>query len=241
MKSNTIQLIINLNLAKRLSEKEKIKLVECFANGKTIEELTVQFAYTKLTIVKHLKNNLGEEKYKEIINQGKQVTKTFSIESERVNSHSNNKETSSNHKKEFPSTKEFPSANQSSEELFPLSPFFEITPLNCEIENTLQKDLSSVPISEIDFPKVVYMIVDKKIELEVKYLREYTEWQFLSDEELSRKTIEIYLDMKIAKRFCNKDQKVIKVPNTDVFRIVSPILLKKGISRIVSADKLISL
>ena len=222
-------------MGKRLSEKEKINLVECFVKGKTIEELTEQFAYTKLTIVKHLKNNLGEEKYKEIINQGKQVTKTFTIESEKVYSNSNNKEISSNDKKEFHST------NQSSEELFPLSPFFEITPLNCEIENTLQKDLSSVPISEIDFPKVVYMIVDKKIELEVKYLREYTEWQFLSDEELSRKTIEIYLDMKIAKRFCNKDQKVIKVPNTDVFRIVSPILLKKGISRIVSADKLISL
>ena len=227
--------MIRLTLGKRLSEKEKINLVECFAKGKTIEELTEQFAYTKLTIVKHLKNNLGEEKYKEIINQGKQVTKTITIESEKVNSDINNREIGKNDKKEYPST------NQSSEELFPLSPFFEITPLNCEIENTLQKDLSSVPISEIDFPKVVYMIVDKKIELEVKYLREYTEWQFLSDEELSRKTIEIYLDIKIAKRFCNKDQKVIKVPNTDVFRIVSPILLKKGISRIVSADKLISL
>ncbi len=222
-------------MGKRLSEKEKINLVESFTKGKTIGELTEQFAYTKLTIVKHLKNNLGEEKYKEIINQGKQVTKTISIESEKVNPDINNRELGKNDKKEYPST------NQSSEELFPLSPFYEITPLNCEIENTLQKDLSSVPISEIDFPKVVYMIVDKKIELEVKYLREYTDWQFLSDEELSRKTIEIYLDMKIAKRFCNKDQKVIKVPNTDVFRIVSPILLKKGISRIVSANQLISL
>ena len=47
--------------------------------------------------------------------------------------------------------------------------------------------------------------------------------------------------MKIAKRFCNKEQKVIKVPNTDVFKIVAPILLAKGISRIVSADKLIAL
>jgi hypothetical protein len=85
------------------------------------------------------------------------------------------------------------------------------------------------------------MIVDKKIELETKYLKEYPDWQFLSQEELNRKTIEIYLDLKIAKRFCNKEQKVIKVPNTDVFRIVAPILLKRGISRIVSQDKLIAL
>jgi len=85
------------------------------------------------------------------------------------------------------------------------------------------------------------MIVNKSIELETKFLKEYPDWQFLSREELNRKTIEIFLDLKTAKRFCNKEQKVIKVPNTDVFRIVSPILLKKGISRIVSADKLISL
>ena len=105
----------------------------------------------------------------------------------------------------------------------------------------MQKDLSSVPLDQIDFPNIVYMIVDKKIELETKYLKEYPEWQFLSQEELSRKTIEIYLDMKIAKRFCNKEQKVIKVPNTNVFKIVAPILLSKGISRIISADKLIAL
>ena len=85
------------------------------------------------------------------------------------------------------------------------------------------------------------MIVDKKIELEIKYLRDYPDWQFLSQEELDRKTIEIFFDLKIAKRFCNKDQKVIKVPNPNVFSIVAPLLLKKGISRIVTTDKLISL
>ena len=49
--------------------------------------------------------------------------------------------------------------------------------------------------------------------------------------------------MKIrnCKRFCNKEQKVIKVPNTEVFKIVAPILRFKGISRIVSAEKLIAL
>ena len=222
-------------MAKRLSEKEKIKLVECFANGQTIGELTKQFSCSKPTIVRHIKKNLGEDKYQEIINQDRTVTKSISVESEKVNSDFINNQIFSDHKKEYPSS------NASSEELFPLSPFFEITPLDCEIESASQKDLSSVPISDIDFPKVVYMIVDKKIELEIKYLKDYPEWQFLSQEELSRKTIEIYLDMKIAKRFCNKEQKVIKVPNTDVFKIVAPILIKKGISRIVSANQLISL
>ena len=85
------------------------------------------------------------------------------------------------------------------------------------------------------------MVVDKKIELEIKYLKDFPNWQFLSNEELNRKTIEIFNDLKVAKRFCNKEQKVIKVSNTDVFRLVAPILLSKGISRIVNSDKLIAL
>ena len=42
-----------------------------------------------------------------------------------------------------------------------------------KIENTERKDFSSVPLEEIDFPKIVYLIVDKSIELEIKYLRDY--------------------------------------------------------------------
>ena len=121
------------------------------------------------------------------------------------------------------------------------SEFIEIVPLNYDIENTLQKDFSSIPISNIDFPKTVFMIVDKKVELEIKYLKDYPKWNFLSQEELGRKTIEIYYDLKVAKGFCGKEQKVIKVPNTNVFKIVAPMLLSRGISRIVSADQLIAL
>ena len=48
--------------------------------------------------------------------------------------------------------------------------FVEIAPLNYEIENTPQKDLSSIPIKDLSFPKIVYMIVDNKIELITKLL-----------------------------------------------------------------------
>ena len=114
-------------------------------------------------------------------------------------------------------------------------------PLEYEVENVPQKDLASIPISDISFPKIVYMIVDKKIELETKYLKDFPDWQFLPKVDLNRQTIEIYFDLKNAKRYCNKDQKVIKVPNTNVLKIVAPLLLSKGISRIVSPDKLIAL
>ena len=85
------------------------------------------------------------------------------------------------------------------------------------------------------------MVVDKIIELETKFLSEYPNWQFLPQEDLNRRTIEIFYDLKAAKRNCNKNQKVIKVPNSKVFEIVAPILISRGISRIVSEEALISL
>ena len=127
------------------------------------------------------------------------------------------------------------------EESYTETSFLEIAPLNYEIDNLHQKDLSSVPIDQVDFPKIVYMFVDNQIELETKLLKEYAIWSFLPEEDLNRKTIEIFFDLKVAKRSCSKNQKVIKVPNSEVFKIVAPILISKGISRIVSSELLIAL
>ena len=126
-------------------------------------------------------------------------------------------------------------------DFIPEDSFLEILPINYEIKNSSRKEFSSVSISEINFPKVVYMIVDKKIELDIKLLKDFPEWEFLPDDDLNRKTIEIFFDLNLAKRSCNKDQKVLKVPNTDVFRIAAPLLTAKGISRIVCAENLIAL
>ena len=76
-------------------------------------------------------------------------------------------------------------------------------------------------------------------ELKTKLLRDYPDWQFLSQKELNRTTIELFFDLQVAKRFCAKEQKVIKVPNPNVFKIAAHILLARGISRIVCPDNLI--
>ena len=85
------------------------------------------------------------------------------------------------------------------------------------------------------------MIVSDKIDLETKLLKDYPKWQFLSESELSRKTLEIYIELKNAKRFCKSNQKVIKIPNSKVFKIVAPILVSRGISRIVFEEDLLAL
>ena len=208
-------------MARRLSVQIKKEISNLFIHEKlSVEQLSKKFECTNTTITRNLKKELGDEKYQEII--GSRIS--------RKNSMRPNKDI------EFEQSRTL--TINSEEQAFN---FVELTPIDYEIENIPRKELSSIPIQEIEFPNVVYMIVSKNIELEIKLLKDYPDWEFLPEEDLKRKSIEIHFDSKSAKRACTKEQKVIKVPNTEVFRIVSPILISRGISRIVSAEKLIAL
>ena len=227
-------------MAKRLTEKQKSEIAENFKNGKTIEGLSKEFNCTTLTITRNLKKNLGEMKYKQFLEKNKnydQLGSHLEIDKKKKNDFELANKISKN---EF-SDDLMLDANQSENDNFSSAEFVEISPLHFEIDNLPRKELSSVPIQEIDFPKTVYMIVDKNIELEIKILKDFPDWEFLPTEDLERKTIEIYTDLKTAKRLCKKEQKVIKVPNTNVFRIASHILISKGITRIIKDDMLIAL
>jgi len=220
---SNIQLV---NLAKRLTENQKKEISQYFTNGKSIEFLTQNYNCTKLTIIRNLKKYLGESKYKKIISVNKQDKDLFTIKEERFN-------------KDLKKNKNIQNSNKS--DYFPTNTFVEIKPIDTNIDESSRRDLSSIPIAEFDFPKIVYLIINNNIELEIKLLKEYPDWQFLPEDDLERKTLKVFFDINSAKNFCKKDQKVIKVPNTNVFNIVAPILLSRGITRIVSDEKLIAL
>ena len=220
-----------MNLAKRLSEKQKEEIKIKFLDNQSVEILSEKFNCTKTTIIRNLKKSLGEKKYKEIL---KRLNEPFDIEGEN-----DNKQTFEENI--IKKTEDTSIGISNEDKISPFESFIEITPLDHDFEDVSQKDISSIPLSEIKLPNMVFLIVKKEIELETKYLKDYPEWQFLPQNDLKRKTIEIHFDLKTAKRICNKDQKVIKVPNTDVFRIVAPILMSRGISRIVAAENLISI
>ncbi len=214
-------------MPKKLSEIQKKEIIDLFVNGETTDSLAEKYQFTKVTITRLLKQAIDPKIYKTLVKDNKK-NKSEDLLNNLFQDESNTKSLISEAKNY--------EANSVTD-----SGFVELTPLIYDIDNEPRKDLSSVQISEVNLPNLVYMIVDNKIELQIKYLKDYPDWQFLSKDELNRKTIEIYYDLKIAKRFCNKEQKVIKVPNTNVFKIVAPILLSRGISRIVCSDKLIAL
>ena len=227
-------------MARRLTEEQIEEIIKCFENGTNIDLLSQKFNCTKLTVIRNLKKNLGELKYIDLLNKNKSLvgkSKTNKIQSSdllKTNIDNADLIKDSNDPKVL-------NENITASNFDPYDSFLEIVPLDYEIDNSSRKELTSVPISEVDFPKVVYMIVDKKIELEIKLLKDFPKWDFLPNNDLKRKTIEIFFDLNLAKRSCNKEQKVLKVPNTEVFRIAAPILLEKGISRIVCPENLIAL
>jgi len=222
-------------LAKKLSEEQKEEMKMNFLDSQSIENLSKKFSCTKSTIIRNLKKSLGEIKYKEILNN---FNSSLSV-SEEILPAVYKQQTTDNNKNN--DEDDFSIARSLEYKSDPFESFIEITPLEHDFDNVPRKDISSIPLSKINLPNTVFMVVKKEIELETKYLKDYPAWQFLPQNDLKRKTIEIHFDMKIAKRNCNKDQKVIKVPNSDVFRIVAPILLSRGISRIVTAENLISI
>ncbi len=225
-------------MTKRLTEKQKQEIVKSFQSGKTIDSLSENYNCTKNTIIRNLKKSLGDSKYKESFNKSKTLeeksrkNKNNDLPKAKFDNENLNND-SINHK--------FLNENITSSNFAPIDSFFEIAPIAYEVDDSSRKELSSIPISEVDFPKIVYMVVDKKIELDIKLLKDFPEWEFLPFDDLNRKTIEIFFDLNLAKRSCNKEQKVLKVPNTDVFRIAAPVLVKKGISRIVCVENLIAL
>ena len=226
-------------MAKRISEVEKKEIIESFIKGNPVEKIAKKYNCTKLTISRNLKKLLGEEKYKRIVKEIKlglisdelKNEKIFDYEKYSNNLHFNKKNDNS----------ENDLGAHSEENIFPQSDFLEIQPLHGVFDDSSQKDLSSISITSIEFPNLVYMIISNTFELEVKQLKDYPAWQFLPLDDLKRNTLEIFHDLKSAKGLCNKNQKVIKVPNTNVFKIVAPILISKGISRIISNDQLIAL
>jgi len=113
--------------------------------------------------------------------------------------------------------------------------------INDEFDFEKRREFTTEPLVNIKFPETLYMLVDKNIELTPKMLKDYPQWCFMPEDDLKRMTLEIFDDQKYAKKICSKNQKLIKVPNPNVFSLVAKSLKNKGISRIIFNDLLLSI
>ena len=118
--------------------------------------------------------------------------------------------------------------------------FEEIVPLVTSFDFE-RKQLDFEILNHESLPESVYMLVDKKVELEVKAISDLPEWSFLPENELKRNAILLFSNQRSAKRSCSKNQRVIKIPNTSVFEISKSYLVLKGITRLILEESIIAL
>jgi len=208
-------------LPKKVSENQKKEILNSFVNGINLKLLSEKYQLSQATIVRQLKNNLGEDKFKVLRDNNKSKKEKNKILIEDLVSENNLEKSIKNNNFE--------------------QEFVEVVPITDGIELDNQKDLASEPLSEANLPNVVYMLVDKNIELLPKMLKEYPEWGFLPQEDLNRMSLEIFDDHNYAKKLCTKNQKLIKVPNPNVFLMAASSLKLKGITRIIFNNLLLAL
>tara|TARA_Y100001968_G_scaffold150127_1_gene137345 strand:- start:1473 stop:2288 length:816 start_codon:yes stop_codon:yes gene_type:complete len=120
--------------------------------------------------------------------------------------------------------------------------FEEIAPLISNFEFDQDKQKSNFEILNYEsLPESVYMIVDKKVELDLQPISDLPEWSFLPENELRRNAILLFSNQRSAKRSCEKNQRVIKIPNTAIFKLSKSYLVSKGITRLILEDSIIAL
>ena len=116
---------------------------------------------------------------------------------------------------------------------------FVVLPLGQTIED--RPSLTVQPLEPANLPASVYMLVDKTVELDIKPLKELPELGALPDGEGERQALVVYANPRQAKRYCGRNQRVIKVPDSGVLARTAPYLLSQGVTRLVVEGALYSL
>ena len=111
--------------------------------------------------------------------------------------------------------------------------FHEIAVLPVDLPEVTTQQVVCRPFASELVPDSVYMLVDKTVELDPRPLSEFPELGFIDPSEQERQALCLYASPRAAKRQCGRSQRVIKVPDTQVFEQTSSYLLARGITHLV--------
>ena len=254
-------------ISRRLTKIEKIEILEEFRSGGPVNNLAKKYNCSANTINRTVKTLLTNDEYNSLKEERSKIkrTKIKSPPSESFNQErevleedknklknvidSNNKDKDETFKLEAEKSSSFHSQGNDDCELESKNEFKddenifeEIVPLISTFNfETHEQKVDCQLLDKVTLPESVYMLVDKKVELEPQSISELPEWSFLPENELQRLAILLFPNQRTAKRNCSRNQRVIKIPNTSVFKISKTYLLAKGITRLILEDSLISL
>ena len=98
-----------------------------------------------------------------------------------------------------------------------------------------------LPLSEASLPRTCYLVVDRAAELIARPLKEFSDLGQIPAEEVQEKTLPIFDNHKVARRFSNRSQRVIKVPDSRMLQKARFHLQAKGITRLLIDGQVYSL
>jgi transposase-like protein len=98
-----------------------------------------------------------------------------------------------------------------------------------------------LPLSEASIPKICYLVVDRASELITRPLRDFAELGQIPVDEIQAKTLPVFDNHRVARRFSRRMQRVVKVPDGKVLQKVSVYLQAKGITRLLIDGKVYSI
>ena len=103
------------------------------------------------------------------------------------------------------------------------------------------EDLEILPLSQATFPRTCYLVIDRSAELIVKPLADFGDLGEIPQEEIRQKTLPVFDNHNIAKRFSHRRERVIKVPDGRMLQKTSRHLQDKGITRLLIDGQIYSL
>ena len=101
------------------------------------------------------------------------------------------------------------------------------------VDTDPDQPLQVFPFAGISLPNPCYLVVDRSAELITRPLKEFRDLGVIPDSEADLKTLPIFDNHRIARRFSARNQRVIKVPDSTVFLKTGPHLQAKKIVRLL--------
>ncbi|MCT7962353.1 hypothetical protein NG799_02475 [Laspinema sp. D1] len=98
-----------------------------------------------------------------------------------------------------------------------------------------------LPLAEAELPKICYVVVDKGGELITRPLKEFAELGQIPAQESYERTLPVFDNHRVARRFSARNQRVIKVPDGRMLQKTSVYLQSKGITRLLIDGQVYSL
>lgn len=106
-------------------------------------------------------------------------------------------------------------------------------PYTLSVQPSFQTTVQVLPLSEAVIPKICYLVVDRSTELVTPPLMAFGELGQIPAEESQEKTLPVFDNHRVAKRFSARNQRVLKVPDGKMLKQTSSYLQAKGISRLL--------